>query len=86
MWGRKGRPGKKGHTMTKITIATGDTYPARAQLKAAGFAWDAVRKTWTITTDQFDRAEWARVNESATYSRANLTACKGVTFADVLEG
>lgn len=65
--------------MTK-TIAKGDSYPARTQLKSAGFSWDAAAKTWSIDSDKFDRAEWERVNNSATYSRANQKACSGVEF------
>lgn len=62
---------------TKI-IATGNTYPARTQLREAGFVWDKNERVWTIDAEKFDLEEWARVNESATYSRANMKACSGV--------
>jgi hypothetical protein len=63
--------------------AKGNTYPARTQLRDAGFEWDRGGKLWVIDAADFDRDEWARVNESATYSRANLKACAGVEFVEV---
>lgn len=73
---------RTGENLMKI-VAKGNTYPARTQLRDAGFDWDKALKVWTIGADDFDRDEWERVNNNPTYSRANQKACSGVVFEEL---
>jgi len=60
--------------MNKVT---GNTYPAKTVLTDAGFAWDKDSKAWF--GDDVAKLELDRLTR-ASYSRANLNACKGIVI------
>jgi len=64
--------------MSQITLATGNTYPAKAALKAAGFEW--IVNQW-VFKGVYDVEKWNNTYANPTwYGRGNAKNCAGVKF------
>lgn len=64
--------------MKTITIAIGNTYPAKSFLKSAGFQYAGGQ--W-VFTGIFDQTIWANKYANPTYNgRGNAKLCEGVKF------
>lgn len=65
-------------TTCMITIARGNTYPAKEFLKAAGFEWAGGQ--WAFK-GAFDSESWNKTYANPTWNgRGNAKNCVGVTF------
>jgi S-formylglutathione hydrolase FrmB len=51
----KVEPAKAPEVVDVYYVLSGDTYPHRRELRAAGCEWQADRKVWTIGGDRADR-------------------------------